>query len=132
MTNNKGKPKCSEQNASYYHFVHKNPKLSASNRVWVPAVKSRLITAFPNDSKSMDVSDKLFCSQKCPQHIFAFETLLYITRFMGIPDMTWHGSSNPAVPEVTLQMLLIRNQINLMIRRKNNLEAGLVEQSESV
>jgi hypothetical protein len=61
-----------------------------------------------------------------------FETLIYIMRFVGIPDMTWHGSGNSAVPEVMLQMLLIRNQINLVIRRRNNLESGLVEQSESV
>jgi hypothetical protein len=60
------------------------------------------------------------------------EPLTQIKRCVVTPDVTWHGSSNPLVPQVMLQMLLIRNKINLMIRTTNNLEAGLVEQSESV
>jgi hypothetical protein len=44
------------------------------------------------------------------------------------PVVTWSGSSNSADPEVMLQMLLITNKTNLMIRRTNNLEAVFVEQ----
>jgi hypothetical protein len=54
------------------------------------------------------------------------------SEIVDTPVMTWHGSSNTVVPKVALQMLLIRNEINLMIRRTNNLEAGAVERSESV
>lgn len=72
----------------------------------------------------------------CPRNFYLqmspFETLLYIMCFVGIPDMTRHGSGKSAVTEVMLQMLPIRNQINLVIRRRNNLESGLVDQSESV